>query len=393
MDCPKCGHKQDDAVQCASCGIYFDKVRQQQQLTQLHARDQARAAPARAGFGAGTLLLTAAVIAALVFWYMHARTSAMAPASAAPRTAPAAPVGAAPPGDAAAAGAAADSAAAAGAVAAESGLEAQLAHNAPARNVIERARNATVQIKTSWGSGSGFIIDAQCHVITNRHVVDTDGSRVARAVLGNASVQQRMNVAEAQLRSSLARAQLQRRALLGQPGTNLQIVDLDNRIAQMQTLLADYPGRVRGDISEKVAQSDRRGFTVRLVDGTEFESLHPQLAGGRDLALFQLPAENCPHIPTGNSLSLMQGTRLYTVGSPQGLAYTVTSGIFSGSRGNGVQRLLQTDAAINSGNSGGPLVTEAGQVVGINTMVMSGAQGIGFAIPIEAVFEEFPVLR
>jgi len=85
--------------------------------------------------------------------------------------------------------------------------------------------------------------------------------------------------------------------------------------------------------------------------------------------------------------------RLYTVGNPQGLAYTVTSGVFSGERGEGNQRVLQTDAPINPGNSGGPLITASGQVVGINTMVARGMQGIGFAIPIEAVYEEFLQLR
>jgi S1-C subfamily serine protease len=87
------------------------------------------------------------------------------------------------------------------------------------------------------------------------------------------------------------------------------------------------------------------------------------------------------------------GDRLYTVGNPSGLAYTVTSGVFSGERGEGGERLLQTDAPINPGNSGGPLITADGQVVGINTSVARGLQGIGFAIPIETAFNEFFQLR
>ena len=387
MDCPKCGHKQDNTLQCAGCGVYFDKWRQQQELQQLHARDLAREAPRSSGIGLGALLFTAVASAALVYGYMHGRRERpmSAPAASASPLAHAE----APPSEVEVT----PSPEAAGTRAGQPGLAGQLARTAPPRNAIESARNATVQIKTGWGFGSGFIIDASCHVVTNRHVVDTDGARVAKEVLGNSGVQQRLNASEQQLRVNLARALQMRRALVGQPGTNLQIVDLDNRIAQMQALLADIPGRVRGDISEKVEKSGRSGFVVKLVDGTQFDSLHAQLADGRDLAVFQLPAENCPHIPAGDSRGLMQGERLYTVGNPQGLAYTVTSGIFSGNRGNGAQRLLQTDAPINQGNSGGPLITEAGQVVGINTMVMNGAQGIGFAIPIEAVYEEFPDLR
>jgi S1-C subfamily serine protease len=71
----------------------------------------------------------------------------------------------------------------------------------------------------------------------------------------------------------------------------------------------------------------------------------------------------------------------------------VTSGIFSGERGEGHERLLQTDAPINPGNSGGPLITENGEVIGINTLVLRGTQGIGFAIPIEAAFDDFAALR
>jgi serine protease Do len=399
MECPKCGHKQDDTQRCAACGLYFDKLRAQRELSQLRLRDAVRAETRAAsghsgsGFGLAALALTALASAAAVFWYMHGAGHGVSAAAAAT------PAGISSAAAAAGGTAASEVAmtpgptAAAPAGASPTGLAAQLAHRAPARNAIESARNATVQIRTGWGAGSGFIIDTACHVITNRHVVDTDGARVAKEVLGNAQVQQRLSASEQQLRADLARALQMRRALVGHPGNNLQIVDLDNRIAQDQALLADLPGQVRGDISAKVEQSGRSGFSVRLVDGTQFDSLHAQLAEDHDLALFQLPAEDCPHVSTGDSLSLAQGERLYTVGNPQGLAYTVTSGIFSGNRGNGAQRLLQTDAPINSGNSGGPLITESGQVVGINTMVMNGAQGIGFAIPIEAVFAEFPELR
>jgi len=77
------------------------------------------------------------------------------------------------------------------------------------------------------------------------------------------------------------------------------------------------------------------------------------------------------------------------VGNPSGLKFTVTSGIFSGWQDiNGV-KVLQTDAAINPGNSGGPLLSEDGKVVGVNTAILKSAQGIGFALPINYVSEEF----
>ena len=274
-----------------------------------------------------------------------------------------------------------------------SGLEAQLARSHPARNAIETARNATVFIKTGWGLGSGFIIDADCHVITSRHVVETDGARVASRVVDSPEMRTRMAAAEQQLRASIVQQTQLRRALVGQPGTHLQVIDLDDHIQAMQQELADLPARVGRDISEKVTDSGRTGFAVTLVDGTEFNSLHAEYADDLDLAIFQLPADHCPHLDPGNSANLALGERLYTIGNPSGLAYSVTSGIFSGERGSGQQRFLQTDAPINPGNSGGPLVTGDGQVVGINTMVLRGAQGIGFAIPVEAVYQQFRELR
>jgi hypothetical protein len=230
-------------------------------------------------------------------------------------------------------------------------------------------------------------------VITNRHVVETDGGRVADTVVETPEMRARIASAEQHLRAAIVQQTQLRNALQGQPGTNLQLIEIDEHIEEMKEELADLPARVRGAISDKVEGSGRSGFNVTLVDGTEYGSLHAEYADSRDLAMFKLPADHCPHLEPGDSRNLAQGERLYTIGNHSGLAYSVTSGIFSGDRGMGGQRLLQTDAPINPGNSGGPLVRENGRVVGINTLVLQGTQGIGFAIPIEAVYQDFRALR
>jgi hypothetical protein len=224
-------------------------------------------------------------------------------------------------------------------------------------------------------------------------VVETDGTRVANNAVQDPEMQARMVIVQQQLQAAIARDQQLRRQLANQPGTNLEQLELDKRIVSMQQDLANLPGRFSELITKKVEGSSHTGFSATLVDGREFTSLHAEYASNVDLAIFQLPTNHCPYIPSGHSIGLAFGERLYTVGNPSGLAYTVTSGVFSGERGEGKQRFLQTDAPINPGNSGGPLVTESGQVVGINTMVARGLQGIGFAIPIEAVYEEFFQLR
>jgi serine protease Do len=378
MICPKCRHEQDDTVKCAACGIYFAKFHSPQAATEKPRRPRPEPTPPP-GFGAGGLVLTAILTATLVFYFMRkpaaptpgptAQTSSVVVVTQRTATAPNLTQSAAAP------------------------IPAQPAGAIAARNPIEAARNATVFIRTGWGLGSGFIIDQDCHVITNRHVVETDGARVANEVARDPDMQQRVETVRVQLEEAIAKEQTMRRNLAGQPGMNLEQVELERHIREMQQTLADLQGRLSKFITKKVEASGHTGFSATLVDGREFTSLHADYASNVDLAIFQLPTHDCPHIPAGHSSGLAFGQRLYTVGNPQGLAYTVTSGVFSGERGEGKDRVLQTDAPINPGNSGGPLITESGQVVGINTMVMRGMQGIGFAIPIEAAYEEFLQLR
>ncbi|MDB6100250.1 MAG: hypothetical protein JWO52_249 [Gammaproteobacteria bacterium] len=376
MICPKCSHEQEDTVKCSACGIYFAKFHAPQGVTEPKAR-RPHAEPTPPGFGAGALAVTALLTAAVVFNFMR-KPAAPTPSAAIPPVAVVTLPAATAPN-------LTQSAAAP--------IPGQRAGAFPARNPIEAARNATVFIRTGWGLGSGFIVDQDCHVITNRHVVETDGARVASSVARDPEMQDRMETVRGQLEEAIAREQALRRNLVGRPGMNLEQVELDRHIVAMQQQLADLQGGVNKFIIKKVEASGHTGFSATLVDGREFTSLHAEYASNVDLAMFQLPTRDCPHIPTGHSTGLAFGERLYTVGNPQGLAYTVTSGVFSGERGEGKERFLQTDAPINPGNSGGPLITESGQVVGINTMVMRGMQGIGFAIPIEAAYEEFMQLR
>lgn len=386
MNCPKCGHPQSDTVRCGACGIYFEKFRQRH-----HAhpgrRDRPAAHRSTGGFGWGAIALTAIASAALSVYFAH---GASAPRqSVTPSGAAAAPE---------AAGALGPSAPPVGEGASQDlqGLAAQLAKTAPARNEIESARNATVLIETRSGYGSGFIIDAACHAITSRHVVDSESAREARPALAPADLRTPMSsVDEQRLRARIEQQSQLREQLVGQPGTNLQILELDGRIQAMQQELSAISAVHRDhDIPRQQEQAgEPDGFSATLVDGTKFHALHAQLSDRVDLAMFQLPAVNCPHLTPAESTRLVQGERLYTIGNPSGLAYSVTSGIFSGDRGSGDQRFLQTDAPINPGNSGGPLVTAEGRVVGINTKILSGVQGIGFAIPIEAAYREFSALH
>jgi len=126
---------------------------------------------------------------------------------------------------------------------------------------------------------------------------------------------------------------------------------------------------------------------VRLADGREFRG---HLAGSNpklDLALVKISAQGLRPATLGDSNQIHVGQWAIAIGNPFGLEQTVTVGVVSavGRRGFGQSRggyYIQTDASINPGNSGGPLLDLNGNVIGINNMILSTGQGIGFAIPI-----------
>lgn len=127
---------------------------------------------------------------------------------------------------------------------------------------------------------------------------------------------------------------------------------------------------------------------VKLNDGREFKARIIGTDPTTDLALIKIEGESLPAIKIGNSDDLKIGQWVLAVGNPFNLTSTVTAGIVSAKArslgANGVESFIQTDAAINRGNSGGALVNEKGELVGINAMLYSETgsySGYGFAIP------------
>jgi len=127
---------------------------------------------------------------------------------------------------------------------------------------------------------------------------------------------------------------------------------------------------------------------VKLSDGRELKAEIKGLDAKLDVALLKLSngSEKFPFADLGNSDALEVGEWVMAIGNPFGLGHTVTAGIVSAKGrviGSGpYDDYIQTDASINPGNSGGPLFNSEGKVIGINTAIIAGGQGIGFAIPI-----------
>lgn len=129
---------------------------------------------------------------------------------------------------------------------------------------------------------------------------------------------------------------------------------------------------------------------VVLTDDTEYDAEIVGRDPVTDIALIKVAAKgNLPTVPMGSSDNLKVGAWVAAIGSPFGLEHTMTAGIVSAKGrviGSGpYDDFIQTDASINPGNSGGPLINMQGEVVGINTMIIAGGNGIGFAIPIDLV--------
>ncbi len=129
-----------------------------------------------------------------------------------------------------------------------------------------------------------------------------------------------------------------------------------------------------------------RSITVETYDGTKYKASVLGMNEHEDIAVLIVKDASFPYLDIADLSTMKTGDDIYAIGAPKGMAYTLTKGgISAKERMIGNQSYIQIDAAINEGNSGGPLLNDAGQVLGMNTLKMSDSEGIGLAIPISRV--------
>lgn len=373
--CPKCSYEQQGGVECESCGVIFEKYERYQQRQQ----DLKQRQSASRGKGTSPLLqvlLVALLVAASAgtTWFM------MKPDATGGRG----KVEITEPEDIrqeeieVTSGVTEETVTT---IAAASGSE-----PVSQTGFIEQARRATVSIETPWGTGSGFFI-SENFIVTNRHVVELDQEKVAEfrrkvEALGELIELEREKIRKMKkdysaLPKGPTREQL--RILIGESKRELAKVvpKFDDASRKLEKMEED---------------ADPSGVKVIMADGSEHSADFLLLSDNFDLALMSISVPEHPHLKRApGTYRIRQGDRVYTIGSPVGLRNTVTAGVFSGlrKRAEDGSVLIQTDAPINPGNSGGPLIDEKGYVRGVNTMILMDTEGIGFAIPIEKVFEDF----
>ncbi len=372
MECPKCGHEQDNTFECESCGIVFEKYEQIQARLRVHETSKPIEISRRMGspkskspyyalLGVAFGIIACLVLYRLFLYSDNKQTKNEELAKRRPAQEET--------------------------IKGEKNIEAIKLAPYTSRSTsdyIARAANATVFVETAWGSGSGFFVDDGCQVVTNRHVVHLDPRSVESMEVQQNRLKQIIDYEE----QEIARAEDGVR-YISERGSREEV---EKFIRIKKERLEELKMRYQAFTSTLESIKYGSGLSelnVILIDGSQYTASIAQLSERYDLALLVLPESNCQFIEPGKSNRLRQGDPVYTVGHPVGLRHSVTSGIISGFREHAGVRYIQTDAPINPGNSGGPLIDLNGEVVGVNTMILADTEGIGFAIPIEVVLDEF----
>jgi serine protease Do len=279
-------------------------------------------------------------------------------------------------------------------------LEAALAARLAPRTPIEAAVMGTLVVHSLFGRGTGFFVSPQGHILTNRHVIQTTDQPKAQYDAYAEQVEAAAADGEADLRAE-ERGLREARVELQQVRDQMPPAIYSQRLRSLEAREASVAQRRRELRSQRDAiRSSRqsvayansldhlnRSFKITLADKSEHFAYLVAASDQLDLALLKLDGFRTPYLKAADFRDIPMGNVVYAVGNPIDLSHSVARGVLSGTEAG----YIQTDAKIYPGNSGGPLLSEDGRVIGVNTLkrITRKFEGLGFAIPIGPALAEF----
>lgn len=281
------------------------------------------------------------------------------------------------------------------------------------KTAIEKATLSVVTIETAIGSGSGFFVSEKCHIITNRHVLRPNETRswqetnkkyeekkekLDKIQLAIAEEEERLK----HYKRSLRKQQEYVNSLPNSGYKQEEQAELEHyksvykkdteELTLSKAKLKESKKELKNEYSDFSLDSSlanfARSFAIALKDGTERKAQLVHMSKQHDLALLKINQCTSPYLKINTESSLRQGMKIFTIGSPLGQRDHLTSGVITNLKTDAIV----IDAQILPGNSGGPLINEAGEFIGVNTLKLTednpNSEGFGIAIPAKLVKDE-----
>lgn len=279
---------------------------------------------------------------------------------------------------------------------------------------IAKATMSVVLSDTPLSKGSGFFVSENGYLITNKHVVRPSDFKSSKDIerqfesdkkilKNNERVLARDGSKLKKMKKSLKEYKQDLGRETNKSKKSMAQSEYDIYLGRYKDLKKEYDEDRKAvkkmNRSYKKRKSEYRWrnnlmkatntFTIILKNDTKLKAHLVAVSKKYDLALLQLKGYTTPHLEVANLDSIPQGLKVYAIGNPLGLKDYVTSGIITRVQ----KKYIITDTQILPGNSGGPLVTKEGRILGVNTLKMSkegvNSEGFGMAIPIQTAFDEF----
>jgi len=290
-------------------------------------------------------------------------------------------------------------------------LNQYLTSKLPRKNEIEKAINATIAIKSALGHGTGFFISNDGFILTNRHVIrgdkknfKTSQQHIAAATAEIKRIEKQFDKEAVALKAAKLNLDKYQSIIKKQSASpekkynerqyrkkQKQYKAWEKNFKDRKISFAGWKAETEKKIDnykqKKITADLSKNFKIFLADNTELNAYLVSASKNHDLALLKLNGYKTPWIESKDPFHLAPGDPVYAIGNPVMLRNSVAKGIVSGFEHN----FIKTDAKIYPGNSGGPLITAKGKVIGINTFkkLTRKYEGLGFAISITTALDEF----